>query len=313
MKKLFSYFFFRNIDMIVQTIVIFATLSVYNLNIDHGYVRRRTWHCAAIWRLWSKIDITWRLGKCNKRRRRRTLVVSSRDCSWSQRLLSAGSCTQKVLHQRSVSHQDVRQEPYDTCHIGNRGFRCSLCNVARRCLPVGASTGLLHAAVGLGFWATVRTNCARCAACEDPLFPKRLASTSGLKEGGIVCEPQIRLHSTVTGEQQCATEKSEPQNSRERENLETEKPQIWPPSRTRSNKKVRLHVQQPRADFFFTRISPLDRTRCGELTSRPSDAVVEFDVRPKEPREAARPAHSLPTFAAWLHTGWLLLFLGLQQ
>ena len=189
-----------------------------------------------------KNDITWRLGKCNKRRRRRTLVVSSRDCPWSQRLLSAGSCTQRALHQRSVSHQDVRQEPYDTCHVGNRGFRCSLCNVARRCLPVGASThwagGLLDAAVELGFWATVRTKCARCAACEEPLFPRRLTSTSGLKEGGIVCGSQTRLHASVIGEQQCATKKSEPQHSRERENLETEKPRICPPSRTRSNKKT---------------------------------------------------------------------------
>ena len=40
--------------------------------------RRRHWQCAAIWRLWSKNDITWRLGKYNKRRRRRTLVVCCR-------------------------------------------------------------------------------------------------------------------------------------------------------------------------------------------------------------------------------------------
>ena len=59
--------------------------------------------------------------------------------------------------------------------------------------------------------------------------------------------------------------------------------------------------------------NPMHHTRCGELHTRPSDAAVEFDVRPKVPREAARLAHSLPTFAAWLHTGWLLLVLGLQQ
>ena len=52
--------------------------------------RRRHWHCAAIWRLWSKNDIKWRLSRYNKLRRRRTLVVSSRDCPWSRRLLSQG-------------------------------------------------------------------------------------------------------------------------------------------------------------------------------------------------------------------------------
>ena len=35
----------------------------------------------------------------------------------------------------------------------------------------------------------------------------------------------------------------------------------------------------------------MHHTRCGELNSRPSDAVVEFDVRTKGPREAARSAY----------------------
>ena len=41
-------------------------------------------------------------------------------------------------------------------------------------------------------------------------------------------------------------------------------------------------------------------TRCGQLNSSPSDAVVEFDVRTKVPREAARSAysekHALPRY-----------------
>ena len=88
----------------------------------------------------------------------------------------------------------------------------------------------------------------------------------------------------------------------------TKKPYPW----RKNVREARLHEQQPRVDFF-SRTSSMDRTRCGELNSRPSDAAVEFDVRPKVPREAARLAHSLPPFPAWLHTWWLLLVFGLQQ
>ena len=91
--------------------------------------RRRHWHCAAIWRLWSRNDITWRLNRFYTRRRRRTLVVSSRDCPWSAWLLPQARVLKGHLSQRSVSHHDLRQVSYDTCrasgliHVGHRGFR----------------------------------------------------------------------------------------------------------------------------------------------------------------------------------------------
>ena len=74
---------------------------------------------------------------------------------------------------------------------------------------------------------------------------------------------------------------------------------------------MRLHVQQPSVDFF-KRVNLMHHMRC-ELNSRPSVPVVEFVVRPKVTREAARSAHSLPTFATWLHKWWLLLVLGLKR
>ena len=45
----------------------------------------------------------------------------------------------------------------------------------------------------------------------------------------------------------------------------------------------------------------MNHTLCGELNSRPSDAVGNFDVRP-----------NVPTFTAWLRTWWLLVALGVQ-
>ena len=58
--------------------------------------RRRHWHCAAIWRSWSKNDITWRLGKYNKRRRRRTLVVCCRLTDHLGALVQLDGCVETV-------------------------------------------------------------------------------------------------------------------------------------------------------------------------------------------------------------------------
>ena len=120
---------------------------------------------------------------------------------------AGGFCRRLVNSRGTCAHYDLRQVSYDTCRVGHRRFSCSLGNVARRCPPVVTSThwacGLLDAAVQLGFWAKVRTNCARCAASEEPIFPKRLTSTSGLKEDGIVLGSQTCRQDTTFTMQLC--------------------------------------------------------------------------------------------------------------
>ena len=155
--------------------------------------RRRHWHCAAIWRLWSRNDLTWRVSRYNKRRRRRTLVVSSWDCPWSRRLLSQARV--RKGHCTSDRYPTMVWAKYRTTRatsgIGGLGVASAMSHDG--CLPVVASThwafGLLDAAVGLGFWTTVRTNCDRCAACEEPLFPRSTVPTT--------IRPHVRTNTTM--------------------------------------------------------------------------------------------------------------------
>ena len=90
-------------------------------------------------------------------------------------------------------------------HVGHRGFRSVMSHDdVQQWFPVHHwAGGLLDAVVGTGFWATVRTNCARGAACAEPIFRRRLTCTSGLKEDGIVCESQTCRQDTTFNMQLC--------------------------------------------------------------------------------------------------------------
>ena len=133
--------------------------------------RRRHWHCAAIWRLWPRNDIIWRLSRFYTRRRRRTLVVSSRDCPWSRRLLSQA--------RELKGHSDV---PTMIC----AKYRTT--RAASGIEGSAAASVMSHddvhqwspVPIGLAAFSTLRSSWVSgpksgCAACEEPIFQARRA------------------------------------------------------------------------------------------------------------------------------------------